>query len=89
MPAVPPFTGWACFAGWLTRNSNQLASRTWLNGNQSGADKKMSTRKTSAQGDSCALSVGESLLSQQELSAPESTGTIANSTLKTFTRPVA
>ena len=40
----------------------------------------MSTRKTSAQGDSCALSVGESLLSQQELSAPESTGTTDEST---------
>ena len=40
----------------------------------------MSTRKTSAQGDPCALSVGESLLSQQELSAPESIGTIEKST---------
>ena len=34
----------------------------------------MSTRMTSAQGDPCALSVGESLLGQQELSAPESIG---------------
>ena len=40
----------------------------------------MSTRVTSAQGDPCALSVGESLLSQQELSAPESIGTIEKST---------
>ena len=40
----------------------------------------MSTRITSAQGESCALSVGESLLSQQELSAPESIGTIEKST---------
>ena len=40
----------------------------------------MSTRKTSAQGDSCALSVGESLLPQQELSAPESIGTTETST---------
>ena len=40
----------------------------------------MSTRITSAQGESCALSVGESLLPQQELSAPESIGTIEKST---------
>ena len=40
----------------------------------------MSTRKTSAQGDPCALSVGESLLGQQKLSAPESIGTIEKST---------
>ena len=35
----------------------------------------MSTLKTSVQGNSCALSVGESLLPQQVLSAPESIGT--------------
>ena len=40
----------------------------------------MSTRVTSAQGDPCALSVGESLLSQQELSAPESTANTEEST---------
>ena len=40
----------------------------------------MSTRITSAQGDSCALSVGESLRLQQELSAPESIGTTEEST---------
>ena len=34
----------------------------------------MSTRMTSAQGDPCALSVGESLLGQQRLSAPENIG---------------
>ena len=39
----------------------------------------MSTRMTSAQGDSCALSVGESLLGQQELSASESFGTTEES----------
>ena len=80
MPAVPPFTGWACFAARLIKHSKPLESRTWLNGNQSGVDKKMSTRITSAQGESCALSVGESLLSQQELSAPESIGTTETST---------
>ena len=40
MPAVPPFTGWACFAARLIKHSKPLESRTWLNGNQSGADKK-------------------------------------------------
>ena len=39
----------------------------------------MSTRMTSAQGDSCALSVGESLLGQQEVLAPKSIGTTKES----------